>query len=160
MGEAGKRCLAIVRIRGNVNIRRELEDIFKDMHLTRENHATLMDNRPSYVGSIRRVKDYATWGDISSETIALLLRKRGRLRGGRMLTEGYVRESLGYGSIEDLAKAIHACEADFWRLPMVKPLFRLHPPKGGFRRKTKWGYPRGELGYRGEAINDLIAKMV
>lgn len=160
MGEAGKRCLAIIRIRGSVGIRRELEAIFRDMHLTRECHATLMDDRPSYVGSIQRVKDYATWGDISPETIALLLRERGRLRGGRRLTEEHVKESVGYESIEDLARAIHACEVDFWGLPMVKPLFRLHPPRGGFRRKTKWGYPRGELGYRGEAINDLVAKMV
>lgn len=41
-------------------------------------------------------------------------------------------------------------------------LFFLAPPKGGFERKgTKFAYKvGGALGDRGEAMNDLIAKMI
>lgn len=35
----------------------------------------------------------------------------------------------------------------------------LRPPKGGFR-SLKLPFPKGDLGYRGEKINDLIKKMM
>jgi len=42
----------------------------------------------------------------------------------------------------------------------VKPVFRLHPPKGGFKGTIRRPYKSGgELGYRGAAINDLILRM-
>jgi len=46
-------------------------------------------------------------------------------------------------------------------LPGVKPVFRLHPPRKGFKGSIKKSYRAGgEAGYRGEAINDLIRRMV
>ena len=36
--------------------------------------------------------------------------------------------------------------------------YRLHPPRGGFRKTIKRPRPQGELGYRGEKINDLIKR--
>lgn len=36
---------------------------------------------------------------------------------------------------------------------------RLHPPKGGFRKSAKALFPKGEGGYRGDKINELIVKM-
>lgn len=38
--------------------------------------------------------------------------------------------------------------------------YRLHPPRGGFKKTIKRPRPDGELGYRGEKINDLIARMM
>ncbi|MBR9680336.1 MAG: hypothetical protein GOU98_00755 [Candidatus Altiarchaeota archaeon] len=38
--------------------------------------------------------------------------------------------------------------------------FRLHPPRGGFKKTIKRPKPDGELGYRGEKINELILKML
>jgi len=35
----------------------------------------------------------------------------------------------------------------------------LRPPKGGFR-SLKQTYPKGDLGYRGEAINEMIKRMM
>jgi len=35
---------------------------------------------------------------------------------------------------------------------------RLHPPRGGFKA-TKLQFPKGDAGYRGEKINELILKM-
>ena len=34
----------------------------------------------------------------------------------------------------------------------------LHPPKGGFK-DTKVAFPKGDVGYRGDKINELIIKM-
>lgn len=36
--------------------------------------------------------------------------------------------------------------------------FNLNPPRGGYK-SIKKKYPKGDLGYRGSAINDLIKRM-
>ncbi|MBI5072715.1 uL30 family ribosomal protein [Candidatus Woesearchaeota archaeon] len=40
-----------------------------------------------------------------------------------------------------------------------KKILHLSPPKGGFKG-IKLVYPKGDLGYRGEKINDLIKRMI
>lgn len=64
IGEGGP-CLALIRIRGSVGIRKELEYVFKLMHLPRKNHAVLIGGTPSNLRAIQKVKDYATWGNYS-----------------------------------------------------------------------------------------------
>jgi large subunit ribosomal protein L30 len=109
---------------------------------------------------LRKSKDYLTWGEVSQENIALLLKKRGRLVGDKKFTEEYAKE-LGYKSLDDLAEAIFNVKVECSSLPKVKPVFRLRPPKKGFKGKVKRSYSAGgELGYRGDAINDLLKRMV
>ena len=154
------RCLAVIRLRGPVGIGVEREYTFKLMHLARKHHAILVEGTPSNVGSIQKIKDYATWGEVSIDAVSSLLAKRGRLEGGVKLTEEYVQEPLGYSSIAELSKSIYDLRVRMTDLPRVKPIFRLHPPRKGFHGSIKKPYPKGALGYRGEAINTLIAKMV
>jgi large subunit ribosomal protein L30 len=157
--EEEKKCLVVVRIRGNVGTTREMEEAFRLLHLIRKNHAAILPSSPSNVGALRKVKDYATWGEASLETVTELLVKRGRLSGNRKLTEEYVKSYLGYESIADLAKSIQEAKADMRLLKGVKPLFRLSPPSKGFSASTKKPYPGGALGYRGEEINTLLSRM-
>lgn len=111
------------------------------------------------MGMLYRVQNYVTWGEISKETLALMLQKRGRLADGKKLTDETL-EKLGYKSIDALAEAIVNCKVEFQKLPNLRPVFKLHPPKKGFKGKTKKNYAAGgEAGYRGEAINDLINRM-
>jgi large subunit ribosomal protein L30 len=152
-------CLAVVRLRGSVGMSRELRHVFRLIHLNRKNHATLVENTPERRGMILKVKDYVTWGEVTPETIATLLRRRGMLAGHERLTDQHVRERLGYESMETLAAALHASTADLWKLDGVKPLFRLHPPRKGLRGSIRRPYPEGPLGYRGSAINDLLTRM-
>jgi large subunit ribosomal protein L30 len=130
------------------------------MRLSRKHHAVLLEDSPSNLGSIKKVKDYATWGDVDVNTISLLLGKRGKLTGGKKLSQDYVKKELGYSSINELAEAIYDLNVQVNELSKLKPVFRLHPPKKGFNGSTKKPYPKGELGYRGKAINELIARMV
>jgi len=130
------------------------------LRLNRNCHATLVDDRPAYNGMLRKSKDFLTWGEVSQENIALLLKKRGRLVGDKKLTDEYAKE-LGYKSLDDLAEALFKVEVECSSLSKVKPVFRLRPPKKGFKGKIKRSYAAGgELGYRGEAINDLLKRMV
>lgn len=152
-------CLAVVRLRGSIGIRPELRHVFRLIHLNRKNHATLIENTPERRGMILKVKDYVTWGEVTPETITVLLRRRGMMPGRVRLTEQHVKEQLGYESIEAFAAALHASTANLWKLDGVKPLFRLHPPRKGLRGSIRRPYPEGPLGYRGSAINDLLKRM-
>jgi len=156
----GKRkCLAVIRVRGLSGVFREIDETLRMLHLTRNCHATLVDDRPSYLGMLRKAKDYLVWGEVSREGVALLLRKRGKLVGNKKLTEKYV-QGIGYESIDDLAEAVYELRVEYSSLRGVKPVFRLHPPKKGFKGKVKKSYAAGGVtGYSGEVINDLIKRM-
>ena len=155
-----RKCLVAVRIRGLSDISQETKDTLMMLRLTRNCHATLLDDRPAYNGMLRKSKNCLTWGEVSQESIALLLKKRGRLVGDKKLTEEYAKE-LDYKSLDDLAEAIFKVDLEFSSLPEVKPVFRLRPPKKGFKGKVKKSYAAGgEAGYRGDAINDLLKRMV
>jgi len=156
----GKRkCLAVIRVRGLSGVFREIDETLQMLHLTRNCHATLIDDRASYLGMLRKAKDYLVWGEVSREGVALLLGKRGKLVGNKKLTEKYV-QGIGYESIDDLAEAIYELRVEYSSLLGVKPVFRLHPPKKGFKGKVKKSYAAGGVtGYRGEVINDLIKRM-
>jgi large subunit ribosomal protein L30 len=109
---------------------------------------------------LKRVQSYVTWGEVSKEMVALMLQKRGRLLGNKKLTDEYAQK-VGYKSLSELAEAVASCKVEFQKLPDTQPVFRLHPPSKGFKGKTKKGYRSGgEAGYRGEAINQLIKRMI
>ena len=111
------------------------------------------------MGMLYRVQNYVTWGEVSKETVALLLKKRGRLAGNKKLTDEYIQK-IGYKSLDALAEAIANCKAEYQKLPNVQPVFKLSPPSKGFKGKTKKSYGAGgEAGYRGEKISALIKRM-
>lgn len=155
-----RKCLAVIRVRGSSGVFRDIKETLKMLHLTRNYHATLIDNRPSYLGMLRKVQNQVTWGEVTKDSTVQLLRERGKLVGNKKITEEYLKE-IGYKSLDDLAGAIHKTEVELTRLPNVKPVFRLHPPKKGFKGKVKKSYAAGGVtGHRGEAINNLIKRMI
>jgi large subunit ribosomal protein L30 len=154
------KCFVAVRIRGLSDIPQETKDTLMMLRLTRNCHATLLDDRPSYRGMLQKCKNCLTWGEVSKENIAILLNKRGKLAGDKKLTDEYAKE-LGYDTLDALAEAIFNVDVEFSSLPGVKPLFRLRPPTKGFKGKVKKSYAAGgEAGYRGETINDLLKRML
>ncbi len=151
---------AVIRVRGRTGVRKEIVDTLRMLRLTRVNHCVLIPDTPSYRGMLQKVKDYVTWGEINEETLARLIRYRGRLIGDKEITDEYIQESMGFETIEDLAKAIVEGKVLYKDIPNVKPVFRLHPPLKGWE-KTKRHYTEGgALGYRGDKINELILRML
>ncbi|AIF68802.1 50S ribosomal protein L30 [Palaeococcus pacificus DY20341] len=151
--------MAIIRVRGRVGVRREVKDTLAMLRLHKVNHLVIIDDTPSYKGMIQKAKDYITWGEIDAETLAKLLKKRGRLTGNKKLTEEYVQEKLGM-SIEEFAQAVINGEKSLKDLEGLKPVFRLHPPRGGHKTIKRPFKDGGALGYRGEKINELIERML
>jgi len=155
-----QKCLAVVRVRGVGDASPQIEKTLENLHLNRNCHITLLDNRPSFLGMLKKVRNFVTWGEIAKENILLLLRKRGRLLGDKKLDDMYAQKA-GYKTLEDLAEAVYKLEVEFQHLPDMKPVFRAHPPKKGYKGKIKKSYNTGGVtGYRGEAINKLVENMI
>lgn len=152
--------IAVIRLRSSIGLRKEAQETLTMLNLTRVNHAVLLDKRGSYLGMLQKAKDAITWGEIDAPTLARLLRKRGRLEGNRHLTDAYVAKHTGHKSIVDLAKALVSFETDLSGIPKLKKVFRLHPPSKGFRGSIKRTFQqKGELGYRGPNVNELLKRM-
>ncbi len=152
--------MVAVKVRGSISAQREARDTLDMLLISHTNHAVIVNDSPSYVGMLKRVQSYVTWGEVSKETLALMLQKRGRLAGNKRLTDADA-EKLGYKTLSELADAVASCKVNYQKLPGITPIFKLHPPKKGFKGKTKKSYRAGgEAGYRGEAINELLKRMI
>lgn len=139
--------IAIVRVRGSVNLSGNVRDTLSLLRLYRKNYCVVVDDNPSYNGMIKKVKDYVTYGEIDDKTYKEIVEKRG---------EGYKgREEDRKGKIE--YKKFILAEGK-----KIKPFFRLNPPRKGFGRKgIKVSFKaHGALGYRGDKINDLLKRMM
>lgn len=155
-----RKCICVVRVRGTISASRDVRETLKMLRLTRNNYAVLIDNRPSFIGMLKAAQNFITWGEDSKEIVHMLITKKGRLVGNKKLTEEYA-QTAGFKSLTELAEAIFNCRIEYLKLPNVQPVFKLHPPTKGFKGKIKKSYGAGgELGYRGEKINELIKRMV
>jgi len=159
LAQKGSRLLAVIRIRGKVGIRPDIEAALKALNLHRVNHGVVLEESASLMGTLQKSKDYVTWGEISQDTLSLLLTKRGRLGGGVRLTDTSAKEKLGFESVDDLTERVWTGKTALSSISGLNRVFRLHPPRGGFRRSKKRHYPDGELGYRRSAIDELLRKM-
>jgi large subunit ribosomal protein L30 len=151
---------AVVRVRGTVNVKPDIKKTMQLLRLTRANHCVLLEENVVYKGMLQQVKDYTTWGEINKETLIKLLSSRGKLSGERPLTEEYLKKATPYQSFEQLAEALLGNTVRYKEIPEIKPLFRLNPPKKGHRTVKRSFVKKGSLGYRKDAINTLIERML
>ena len=157
----------VIRIRGTNKTIIDVERTLAQLRLHKVNHATLIDDRPELSGMLRRAKDYVAWGPISKESLVSLLKKRGRPAGmgdsklnARRLSDSFVKQHTPYGNVEELADALLKGETKLTDIPVIKPIFRLHPPKGGYDGSVKRPVGnRGVVGNHGENINTLLKIM-
>jgi len=151
--------LAVVRVRGSVGTRKDVEDTLRTLGLTRVNHCVVIEDSPSHKGMLQKVKDMATWGEVGPEALEVLLRKRGRLTGDERLSDEFVKSHTKFESIKAFSGAVCGGEASLAHLPGLKKVFRLRPPKKGYGKIKQSFRDGGALGYRGEEINGLIMHM-
>ena len=103
--------LAVIRLRGNMKIKKEMNDNLQILGLRRVNTVVLVENKKENVSMIKKVDNFVAWGELN----------------------------------EDIGLDMNAK--------------RLKPPKGGLR-SIKLKYPKGDLGYRGDKIAELIKRMM
>lgn len=151
---------AIVRIRGHVRRSAAVEDTLRMLRLTRTNHCVIVSQNDATRGMVLKVKDFVTWGDVSAETVAKLLLKRGRSESDGRISDAYVKSNSKFKSIWEFAQALTKGEATGNDIRGLRPVLRLHPPRGGFKAIKRPFRDFGDLGYRGEAINPLLDSMI
>ncbi len=151
---------AVIRVRGQPDVSYDIEYTMGLLGVNRVNHCAIVPENASTKGMLQKVKDYTTYGEINAETLAQLIRVRGRLSGDRMITDEYLAENSEFKTVEELAKAIIENDYRMKDVEAAKPVFRLHPPVKGYEGNKRSYKNGGALGYRGEAINDLIARML
>ena len=153
--------IVVIRIRGVIGRSKSIKQTVDLLRLNRTNHCVIIDNRPTYQGMLQKAKDVVTWGELTHDSTRNLLLKRGRLNGNKQITEEYIKNNTNFSSIDDFINKFLSFEANLSDIEELKPVFRLHPPLKGHRRKGV-KYPHtlgGALGYRGGEINDLIKQM-
>jgi len=153
--------LVVIRIGGNVNLKKTIGDTFKMLKLYSKHYCIVVPANPHYVGMIKKVQDYVTWGEITQETLLQLVRTRGRLAAKKILTDDIVHSQLNT-DLEGFCKEVFAEKKSFKDLAGMKTFFRLSPPKGGYERLgTKHPFSMGgALGYRKDKINALVMRML
>ena len=153
--------LAVVQVRGTLGMNYKFKDTLKFLKLVRKNSCSVVENNRTSLGMLVKLKDYVTWGEISPETYKELLEKRGRIAGNKILTEAYIKSKVNMDYAE-FVKNFFDGKIKMKDVPGLKKYFRLTPPKGGYEKKgIKKQYSiGGALGYRKEAINILLKKMM
>jgi len=160
--EKPEQLMLVVRIRGTVNVRRDMRGTLDSLRLHRVHAATLFKGEPNVLGALQNVKDLVAWGEVDEGTLVRLLEKRARLVGDRHVAQKYLKDRLGARDFKELAESLLAFKADWAKLPGVKPFFRLSPPKSGYHVKLERSR-RGKssiVGYLGKEINGFVLRMI
>lgn len=145
------KCIAVVRVRGMFSNPPKVRKTTECLRLARVNSCALVSDSGPYMGMLREIKDYVAFGEVSKETVAALLYKRGK-KDGKKLNESAKKEE-----IEKMAAQVHANPSELAKLGVV-PVFFLSPPKGGYG-EAKWAYPVGALGKRPD-MDKLLKSML
>jgi large subunit ribosomal protein L30 len=139
--------IVVIRVRGKIHLTHELNKTFEMLNLYNKNGCVIIENTPSMMGMVKKVKDYVTWGEIKEENYKTLIEKKADLYKGRT---------------EDSKSKIKYNKYFTHNKKKYKKFIRLSPPEKGFGRKgVKISFSKGgAIGYRGEKINDLLKRMI
>ena len=136
--------IAIIRIRGLVGKKIDVENTMERLGLKRKFVCVVVKENPETIGMIKKIENFVAYGKISKETFLELVKKRGESLGNKIDVEkiGEYFEGKTGKSLKEIG---------------IKPFFRLHPPRGGIETKAR--APKGVLG-KNDKINELIMRML
>lgn len=150
---------AVIRIRGSAGLRKEIRDTLNMLKLKAPNNCVLVPENESYKGMLQKCKDVCTWGEIDKATLVKLLQKRLRAEGDKRVDEKTLKEITNFNNFEEFAEALISEKVKLKDFKKLKRVFRLKPPSKGFK-SVKEAWPKGDLGYRGKDINELLERMI
>lgn len=122
--------IAIILVRGLIGITVDIKDTLYLLRMRKKHTCVVVENTPSNVGMINKVKDYVTYGEIDNVVLKELISKRGK---PNHKAEGKTKP--------------------FFELAPPRGGFERKGIKKAFRQG-------GVLGYRGNKINDLLKRMI
>jgi len=149
--------IVIIRLRGRVKVRKTINDTMKMLKLKNVNNCVVVPEIDTYVGMLKKIKDYTTFGTISKTVFKKMLFKWGRIQGNKKVTPEYLKEKK-----YDFDKLFDDLDSGKVKLKElgIKVPFRLHPPRRGFKSIKRPFSMKGDLGNRREKINELLERMI
>jgi large subunit ribosomal protein L30 len=148
MIEDKKKITAIIRISGEVGLKKSIKETLERLRIRRKYSCIIIIPSKEQLGMIKKVKDFVAFGEINEETLKELIEKRGSL----------LDKKKAKPKTEDIIKGIKENKKlqDF----NLKPFVRLHSPRKGIESKKHFGVRKGILGNHKKKINDLIRRML
>lgn len=64
--------IAVIRLKGENKVTDRVEYALQTLKLYRRNGCSIVPNSPSFLGMVKKVNDFVTWGEISEETLKIL----------------------------------------------------------------------------------------
>jgi len=122
--------IAVIRIHGQPKLKNEIRETLDRLRMRKKLVCVLIDEKDKIkMGMLKKVKEYVAYGKIDEKMKKELESKRGET----------IKTGVDKGKL--------------------KPFFRLHPPRGGFKKSTKVAHPQGILGGH-EDISKLLGRML
>ena len=129
----------VVRIKGMIHANKEVKDTIHMLNLKKINSCTIIHNNENYRGMLQKIKDFVTWGEISDDTLKLLLQR---------------------AHVDNIPESIEKLKKGAILKDITCSSIGLPPPRKGYKSIKKPYRLGGSAGYRGESINELIERMV
>ncbi len=137
--------IIVIRISGLVEVPMSAQETLFRMRLRRKYSAVLLASTPENIKLLQKVRNFVAYGEIDSETLLLLIDKRGMAVDKKKV---------------DAKKVLEILEKKGLKATGLKPFFRLHPPRGGIDSKIHYPIRGGVLGDNKKDINELIRRML
>jgi large subunit ribosomal protein L30 len=135
--------ILILRVAGKAAIKSSIEETLRRLNIHRKLACTLISREDEVkCGMLRLVRDYVAYSEVSDDLAKEIIAKRGQSIDGK--------------PVKDSAKALDSIKKGKWT---IKKFFRLHPPRGGFKKSTKLHAPKGVLG-ENKDLDKLILRML
>lgn len=157
----------VIRILGTYGVAPKVRKILQLLRLLQINNGVFLRVNKATVNMLVRAAPYITWGAPSVKTISDLVYKRGFLRvhGQRIpiTSNTMIAKQLGAFNIkcvEDIVNQIVTCGKQYKRVNTALNVFKLNTPTGGWTAKKINYVEGGDAGFRGDNINQLVARMV
>lgn len=142
--------IAALRVRGVRHINPDARKTLEFLRLNRPNHCVLLNESKEILGMLQKAKDFITYGPVDEALVVALLKKRA--------TKGmkHLRETVDEKKIADIAKQIMGGKkvSEF-----ADPVFRLRPPRKGYKNTKRPYTIGGDLGKRDD-MTPLLRRMI
>ncbi len=152
--------IAVVRIAGEVEIKKEIVNTLYRLRLRRKYSCTLIDSKNmGLMGMLNKVRHQVAFGEIDEEMLVRLLNARGqKVEKASLLDKSNENSKKAAKTVNYEEAASELMNGKTLTELGFKGFFRLHPPRKGI--KSKQIYPKGVLGNHKKDINKLIERML
>ena len=152
--------LLVVRMRGTVNVPYWALTTLKSLHLNTRFSATLVPETSNYIGMLRKINQWVAWSKADSDTIKILIEKRGKKKDSELQSVKEKKTKSEYKGIDELVTIIASDKIKFSEQNNVKPWFTLNPPKGGFKKSTKKQFSDGGILGNNKELVEIVKRMI